>query len=426
MASTSQDANRKPYGAITNDSDLLDLPVELLQRITGFLDDEPLTALRLTCKTLEAATFDQFTKRYCTVRCCFVLDQEQWEKLELQFRQSPRLTSLTGALILTTDYWKGRGSSNLQLAPEKQYDNIQTAQCKAWRDANNTEGQLSWLRENEPPNFATMMSVMGLLRQSSTRTNTVVHVELVGHRTLGWDKSALCHDILTVITKHKFRLRELSISPAYIAGLETFFTSDRQLLLEAMSKLDSIYFGTGERFEKPHAESVPAERLGYLQDIVQSAPRVTSLKLRLQEYRSSRRSEPVVTTLLLGNSPPALSTLHLNDIIVSEDVLLQVLATYRSTLTQLELDKVRLYMSRSEWSGVLSAILQMPVLESLGLIYLRLGRHRRSVLMVLPGSGSLKSRAGNRVQGRPWMAMDGRDVVIAGLRELLSKPLTYV
>lgn len=411
---------------MNNDPELLGLPVELLQRITGCLDSEPLIALRLTCKTLEAATFDQFIRRHCKVRCCFALDEGQWKKLEYQFKQSPRLTRSTVKLILTTDYWKHQESSSLQLAPEKRFDNIQAAQSRAWKDANNTEGQLSWLRENEPPNFATMMSVMGLLRQSSTRTNTIVHVTLVGHRTLGWDKPALCHDILTVIAKYKFRLGKLSIAPAYIAGLETFFTSDRQLLLGAMSELDSIYFGTGKRFGKSHAESVPAERLGYFQDIVQSAPRVTSLKLRLQEYRSSRLSEPVVTTLLLGKSPPALSRLHLYDTIVSEDGLLQILATYRSTITQLKLVKVRLYLSSSEWSGVLSAILQMPVLERLSLFHLRLGHYGRIVLMILRGSGSLESMAENGVRGRRSMRMVGRDVVLAGLRELLSKPLTYV
>lgn len=408
---------------MANDSDLLDLPVELLQRITGFLDDEPLTAFRLTCKACEAATFEQFIRCYCTLRYCFILDQEQWEKLECQFRQSPRLTRFTGGLTLTTDYWKGQGSRHLQLAPEKQYDNIQIAQSRAWRDANNAEGQLSWLRDNQPPKLATMMSVMGLLRQSSTSTSTCVHVDLVGHRTLEWDKPAICYDILTAITKYKFALETLSVSPAYIAGLEKVFTSDKQRLLECTSQLEFIHFGAGERFEKPHSKSVPAEQLGYLQEVIQSSPCATSLKLRLQEYPSSRRSEPVVKTLLLGNSPPALSTLNLNDTVVSEDVLLQVLETYKSTLTHLKLIKVRLHLSSSEWSGVFGAILQMPVLERLGLSHLRLGRYQRSVLMIIPES--LESRAESGGRCRHWMTMNGRDVVVAGLRELLSKPLDY-
>ena len=55
---------------IQDDSRLLALPLELLTRITDNLKDESLPSLRLTCKTLEGATFDRFVRTFQDTHCC--------------------------------------------------------------------------------------------------------------------------------------------------------------------------------------------------------------------------------------------------------------------------------------------------------------------------------------------------------------------
>ena len=59
--------------SITSDGEpsrLLALPLELLQRITDNVSDETLTTFRLTCKAIEAATFDRFAKTVFEERYC--------------------------------------------------------------------------------------------------------------------------------------------------------------------------------------------------------------------------------------------------------------------------------------------------------------------------------------------------------------------
>lgn len=53
-------------------SHLLALPVELLQRITDKVSNETLTTFRLTCKVIEAATFDRFAKTFFEERYCYM------------------------------------------------------------------------------------------------------------------------------------------------------------------------------------------------------------------------------------------------------------------------------------------------------------------------------------------------------------------
>lgn len=60
---------------------LLALPTELLDQITGYLNDEVLTTLRLTCKVLNAAVFDRFSEAYVAHLGCWIFSKDRWERL---------------------------------------------------------------------------------------------------------------------------------------------------------------------------------------------------------------------------------------------------------------------------------------------------------------------------------------------------------
>lgn len=105
-----------------NQSHLLALPVELLQRVTDNLSDETLTAFRLTCKTIEAATFDQFAKVFFEERYCFIYEKQRWTLSNSVI--SSRIAVKVRKVVFTSNILAPAGREQLQLAPrQNQYTN---------------------------------------------------------------------------------------------------------------------------------------------------------------------------------------------------------------------------------------------------------------------------------------------------------------
>lgn len=61
---------------------MLELPTELLQQIARDCSDETLLQLRLTCKNIEAAVLDQFTKAFFSQLECFILDSARLVRVD--------------------------------------------------------------------------------------------------------------------------------------------------------------------------------------------------------------------------------------------------------------------------------------------------------------------------------------------------------
>lgn len=69
---------------------LLSLPTELLDQITGYLNDEVLPTLRLTCRTLHAAVLDRFCHVYIAHLGCWIISKDRWERLHNLLSASSR------------------------------------------------------------------------------------------------------------------------------------------------------------------------------------------------------------------------------------------------------------------------------------------------------------------------------------------------
>jgi hypothetical protein len=72
---------------------LLNLPVEILDQITDYLNDEVLVTLRLTCKALYAAIFDRFCDVYIAHLGCWMISKDRWERLYNLLSASSKLLS---------------------------------------------------------------------------------------------------------------------------------------------------------------------------------------------------------------------------------------------------------------------------------------------------------------------------------------------
>lgn len=92
---------------------LLNLPTEILDRITGYLNDEVLPTLRLTCKTLQAAIFDRFCDAYIAHLGCWVISKDRWERLHnLLTTSSKTVSGKVQTITFTMDELEFRTARN--------------------------------------------------------------------------------------------------------------------------------------------------------------------------------------------------------------------------------------------------------------------------------------------------------------------------
>lgn len=83
---------------------ILNLPTEILDQITGYLNDEVLPTLRLTCKTLHAAISDRFCDVYIAHLGCWVISKDRWERLHNLLTASGRpVSGKVRTITLTMD-----------------------------------------------------------------------------------------------------------------------------------------------------------------------------------------------------------------------------------------------------------------------------------------------------------------------------------
>jgi hypothetical protein len=113
--------------ATSDESRLLSLPLELLTRITDMLNEESLPTLRLTCKTLEDATFDRFTATF-TIRYCCVYYESRWLSLKKFLHGSPRLVRSLKCVDFTTDPLERHTCTQVQIAPSQDFQDRRDAQ----------------------------------------------------------------------------------------------------------------------------------------------------------------------------------------------------------------------------------------------------------------------------------------------------------
>ena len=97
-----------------NESYLLALPMEMLQRISSFATSAALLEIRLTCKTISAAAFDEFAKEYLNELHCYVMDTTRMKRLQniTAIQRFPRKVRI---LTFTTNPLEGKNSSDFHI-----------------------------------------------------------------------------------------------------------------------------------------------------------------------------------------------------------------------------------------------------------------------------------------------------------------------
>jgi hypothetical protein len=102
---------------IATGKSLLTLPPELLDHITGYLNDEVLPTLRLVSKPFQAAIFDRFCEAYVAHLGCWIISRNRWERLyNLLSASSTPLSNKMRTITFTLD--------ELELRSEKDFVSV--------------------------------------------------------------------------------------------------------------------------------------------------------------------------------------------------------------------------------------------------------------------------------------------------------------
>lgn len=404
--------------ATTEDnSTLLGLPMELLLRITAYITPEALTSARLTCKTLEAATFRHFVHLYCTKRRCFVFSTARWTRLQLLLKQSPRLASNVKRIVFTTSPYEHFDHTLLHLAPEQRFKNIDCAQLQAMVYANSNEGFSLWRQENTLPDLPMMVDTISKAKEVSPRVTAECKLELPKEHYV------LCRNILAAIAITKLAVSYMSMTCPLAAESEKSLAVHKPDLLACTSSLKFFHFG-GQQCEPRGSTSLAQERLYFVTKIIQSSRHITCLSLCMAQCAYFRRPETLTTRLLLSLDSPWLSLIRLHAAAVSEDVLKNFFTKHKCTLKHITLSRVWLRRPSSGWPEIFCTLSAMPLLSKLDL-------HHLGVNNFGPGYSYIDFESlkhGNKRKGSGGyreVNMHGRDVVLAGVHELLGKPLSY-
>jgi hypothetical protein len=394
---------------------LLDLPMELLQRITGYLRPEAVTAVRLTCKTLEGATFDRFVEQNCTFRRCFVLSAARWTRLHTQLKQSPRLASKVKRIFLTTNPYESLRSTHVQLAPEKRFQDIREAQYAVTEHANSNEGLSLRLKGEPRADLGMMKDVISEVQQTAPLATATLFIELPK------EQHALCYDVVAAIVASRLAIRHLKIPRSFATAFEMRLAPHKQGFLDCTSSLESLDFGN-QRVRPEYRRYTEQVHVKLFEEIFRSSRSMMRLTMCLGEYGFSHQSEAITRALLVGSNLSKLTRLRLDVANISEEVIRSVLTECKCTLKSVTIRWTRLVNIRSGWPGVLCMILDLPSLQYIHLEHIICGDNGWSCVSFEPVK-QFDVTSGQR--GHHVLIMRGRDVVVAGLRELLRKPLIY-
>lgn len=306
----------------------------------------------------------------------------------------------------------------LALAPERRFPKIEDAQVDAYRSTNSAAYEMS-AQDVSLADVATMVQVMNQLQQLSPRIK--LRVTLVAGQRWQHGKPSVCHNMAIAIASTKISLDSLSLSHSCIPGLQEHLSEhgyDYTDLIHRTSSLSRFRFWRAHNTYEKSVSTVTDDQLLFVEEIIESAKGLRYLEMDLGSMKAHAGS------FLLARSPPALKDLDLTGLTVSGHVLLDALHHYKSTLKAVKLTSICLHPIDNGWLAIFAAMLESLRLDYVFLCYIAVGTPSGPSRQALVNLRHLTS--GTKHGDMQAVSMDGEQAVAEGLRELLSKLLTFV
>lgn len=331
---------------------MLELLLELLQRVTNSLNDESLSTLRLTCKALETATLDRFVAVYLRWRHFYIRDSARWTLLKNLL--STRLSSRMEIISFTLEQLENGFRYDIQLALENTSDASMYADKM---DASREKAQQALDEDFDDfarPDRALMHRVMFDIKRLAPNVRVNFDLWFDDDDRPG---GALQQDLIFAAITNGLPLNSLMITDA-----ATHFDTD---LANCFGALDCFCYVKDYEYEQllDGSRNSDEVRLGAIKRALSSANKVENLELHL-----GRTDEVPGTSLpakmLLTVSFPQLESLDVSDAVCAEDDLVMVVSRCCSTLTRVRFYRTHLTKAQQSWQAVF-LFSQMPGLRSL-------------------------------------------------------------
>jgi hypothetical protein len=408
----------------SDQSFLLALPMELLDRIAIELEDDhdAVLSTRLTCKTLEAATFDRFAEKSFRSREYCVLYKRSLLRLQDLLNSSSRLAASMRCITFTSSLFANTNYKQVNIALNQNQTNLMAAQDAAM-DAY-AHGEVERLPKQWIPDAEVIRCLLVTFKEKCPG----VPFQLKLLHNVG--SSISVHtDVLEAVASSNIALIHLSIDldSLHFAESSTLLPG----LLSSTSSLISFCFTHSKKDDGSEArrELLVAERYSVLRSVLRSANALIDLTLGFARHKGLQSLLQLTSGLLVASMHPRLQSLCLAELAVTEESLLRALAGWGRRLRRIGFYTVYLSKVRGEgWSDVLGMLTTMPRLCETRLFMLYAGGHAATRAFVdLQHLKSGEAFQSCVIDHRPHSitSFRNRDEVTAGLQELLGGGLKY-
>jgi hypothetical protein len=411
---------------------LLDMPVETLQRITSHLDvREVIPALRQTCKSLENATFDQFTRgSFETIKCC-IFYEEDWQRLKQLLSRPAHIMSKIRVIDFTTSFLDDISPTELQLAPNKLDSNQYTAQIQA----SDTYSTLEGIAMQKPLNIALVARVFHDLKH--VLPHVLIDCQLGDNQGPPFEHLSAHRDTLLTMIATQNKFHSLTISHFSLWELDEFFLQLGPQLLQSTSDLKQFELG----FEEDRDSDAPfiwydfsPEKLAPIHAVLRTSKKLDELHLCMSGFDVLPQQRDFVQTALQATASRNMRCLRPEDTEIEEEDLLKALSGWASSLEEVTLGEIVPDSLRGGWSAVLRQLSTMPKLKVFKVwepseMTAALFPHANLVTLSGFTKGTQIPLIEDEERGvediRYGREYEGRAEVVSGLEELLAKPLPY-
>jgi len=316
----------------TEESLLLALPMEMLDRIAVQLGDDhdAIFSARLTCKTLEAATFDRFADKFFRFREYCIFYKRSLLRLLGLLVSSSRLTARMRRITFTSSFFANKNHTHVKLALNQSETNMHAAQIAAV-DAY-SQHRVHMLRDQSLPSAALIRSVLvafmakcsgamlNLDLSNNIRSSMRVHIHVIKTvASLGISLNSLAIDVDSLgAGKPAALLPALSKCTSSLAGFS--FTNTN-------TDIDGSNLRT---------RLLARDKYSLLRSVIGSATSLRDLALDFMRDDDLQIQTRLTSELVVASRHPMLQSLDLNALAITQVTLLNALTSWAGQLEEIQ------------------------------------------------------------------------------------------
>ena len=391
--------------------------MELLQRITSRLDDDydAILSVRLTCKTLEAAIFEDFADKFFKSHEYCIFYKRSLIRLQDLLASSSRLMARMRTVTFTSHFFANMRPKHVKLALNQSETDLLRAQLSAMKAY--SQNQLDILPTQILPDAELIRGVLVALAAKCPGVKLNLEIWQNARPSI-----SMHSEVLEAVAFLGTPLASLSVDPN---GLQARDLHALKLGLSACTSSLVKFCFANVRPDGFEIETQVLDRSRYclLHSALGSTNSLRDLVLDFGHHRDTRGILKLTSELLVASSHPMLRSLA-----VAERTLLKALAIWGGQLQLIHFTVVDLRSIEGEgWSDVLRALTTMPKLRETRLyeLYARRNTLARSFVDLRNLKHGQKSSFRSDDRGTHNDVRLRKGEVAAGLQELLAGGLKY-